>query len=134
MASARRDLTTERQFGRVVGGVLLALGGWWIWRDRFPIVREAFAATGVALVTLSFLAPGLLALPNRAWMALAEVLAFVSTRVILAVVFFGVLTPIALVRRLTGADALRRRGGARSTYWFPYSARQADVRHFQKMY
>lgn len=67
-------------------------------------------------------------------MALAGVLSFVSTRIILAVVFFLVVTPIGFIKRLMGWDPLHRRAPRHDSYWQPYSERQKNLRHYEKMF
>ena len=67
-------------------------------------------------------------------MALAEGLAFVTTRLVLGIVFFVVLTPIGLVKRATGWDPLRRRSPSQSSYWAPYPERQLVRDHYDKMF
>jgi hypothetical protein len=67
-------------------------------------------------------------------MLLAEGLSFVTTRVILALVFFLVVTPIGVVKRLMGWDPLSRRAERRASYWQPYSERQRNPRHYEKMF
>jgi ABC-type uncharacterized transport system permease subunit len=67
-------------------------------------------------------------------MGLAEGLSYVMTRVILALVFFFVVTPIGLVRKMVGGDPLNRRAARTESYWKPYLARQTDPRHYEKMY
>jgi len=67
-------------------------------------------------------------------MALAEVLSFVMTRVTLAVIFFGMVAPIGLFRRMIGGDPLGRRAARAESYWRPYPSRQNDPRHYEKMY
>jgi hypothetical protein len=52
---------------------------------------------------------------------------------VLAVVFFGVITPIGFVARLFGWDPLRRRAPAAESYWRPYGARQRDRRHYERI-
>jgi hypothetical protein len=46
------------------------------------------------------------------WMGLAKVLGFINSHIILGVVFFFLLTPLALLRKLTRKDTLqlRKRG------------------------
>jgi len=41
------------------------------------------------------------------WLGLSHVLGTVVSRVLLSIVFFAVVTPIAIVRRLVGKDALK---------------------------
>jgi hypothetical protein len=89
---------------------------------------------GALLVFFGLVFPRALVLPNKAWMALAEALSFVSTRIILAVVFFGIVTPIGFVKRLFGWDPLSRRAPASESYWRPYAERQKDPRHYEKMF
>jgi len=89
---------------------------------------------GAALVLLGAVFPRALIYPNKAWMKLAEALAFVMTRVILGIVFFFIVTPIGVTKRLFGWDPLHRRTGPSPSYWRPYSERQRDTRHYEKMY
>ena len=56
------------------------------------------------------------------------------TSVILAIVYFGVVTPIGWIRKAVGGDPLRRRAAPAGSYWFPYSDRQRDPRHYEKMF
>lgn len=130
----KRSLRAEREFGLIVGGVLLLLSLWWLYRGKFHSVSHLTIVVGPVLVLLGLLVPQTLVLPNKAWMALAEALAFVSTRIILAVVFFGTITPIGLVKRWSGWDPLDRRSAPRDSYWKPYSERQRDPRHYEKMF
>lgn len=130
----RRSFRAEREFGLIVGGVFLLLSGWWIYRGKFHSVTQITLPLGAALVLLGLVFPRALVFPNKAWMALAEVLSFVSTRVILAFVYFVIVTPIGFVKRLSGWDPLNRRAPKSESYWRPYSERQRDPRHYEKMF
>jgi saxitoxin biosynthesis operon SxtJ-like protein len=130
----KKSLRAEREFGLIVGGVLVLLSAWWMYRGKFPSVAHITLPLGAVLMLLGLVLPRMLVWPNKAWMALAGVLSFVSTRIILAFVFFLVVTPIGVVKRLSGWDPLNRRGGPSASYWRPYSARQRDPRHYEKMF
>ena len=130
----KRSFRIEREFGLVVGGVFLLLGVWWIYRGKFTSVAQVVLPLGATLILLGLILPRALIYPNKAWMKLAEVLSFVMTRIILGIVFFLVVTPIGVVKRLFGWDPLNRRGGQSATYWKPYSDRQRDPRHYEKMF
>ena len=118
----------------MVGGVFVLLGSWWLYRGKFPNAAHGVLPIGSLLVLLGLSWPRALVLPNRAWMLLAEGLSFVTTRIILAFVFFLVVTPIGLVKRLSGWDPLSRRGARSASYWKPYSERQRNPRHYEKMF
>ena len=129
-----RSLRVEREFGLIVGGVFALLGTWWLYRGKLTSVAQVLVSLGTLLVVLGIIAPRVLVYPNKAWMKLAEALSFVSTRIILAFVYFLVLTPIGLTKRAMGWDPLHRRADRIDSYWRPYSQRQRNPRHFEKMF
>src|SRR5229473_7556755 len=124
----------EREFGLIVGGVLVLLSAWWLYRGKFSTLSHVTLPIGGVLVLLGLIFPAVLVWPNKAWMTLAEVLSFVTTRIILAFVFFVIVTPIGFIKRLFGWDPLHRRAAASDSYWLPYSDRQRDPRHYEKMF
>ena len=130
----KRSLRVEREFGLVVGGVFILLGAWWLYRGKFATASHIALPLGAVLVLLGLLFPKALIYPNKYWMKMAEGMAFVMTRLILGIVFFLVVTPIGFIKRLTGWDPLNRRSGPSESYWKPYSERQRDARHYEKMY
>ena len=132
---ANRPWHKERQFGVSVGLVLLAISAWFSWRGRGPLLTAVPAVVGGLLVVFGAVYPRALVYPNRAWMALAEALSWVSTRVILGALFFLVFAPLGAWRRMRGWDPLNRRAAAdRQSFWQPYSDRQADPKHYEKMF
>ena len=130
----KRSFRAEKDFGLIVGGAFALLGTWWLYREKFAVASKFVLPLGAILVLLGLTAPRLLIYPNRAWMKLAEGMSYVSTRIILAFVFFGVLTPIGLVKKAMGWDPLHRRSKPQNSYWRPYSKRQLDQRHYEKMF
>ena len=128
----RKPFRAEKEFGLIVGGVMVLLSAWWVYRGRFQTASQVLLSLGSLLILAAFVWPRLLVWPNRAWMALAAVLSYISTRVILAFVFFFVVTPIGIVKRAMGWDPLRRRMQPGDSYWHPYRERSAE--HYEKMY
>ena len=127
-----RTFRAEKEFGLIVGGVFVLLGLWWLYRGKFTTAAYIFTVAGATLVLCGLVIPRLLTVPRKFWMKLAEGMAYVSSRIILAIVFFLVLTPIGLVKRATGWDPLQRRAVPRDSFWEPYPRR--DPRHYEKMY
>ena len=100
-----RTVPELRSFALTVGAAFMLLAALLYWRGRAP----AAAVCGVAgnLLVLAGLAiPSRLGGAYRLWMGLAERMSRVTTPVFMAVVYFGVLTPIAVVRRLVGRGTL----------------------------
>ena len=57
---------------------------------------------------------------NRAWMRFGALLHHIVSPVVLGLIYFAVFTPVALVMRLAGRDAMARRfEPARPSYWLP---------------
>ncbi len=131
---SKLSFRAEREFGLIVGGAFTLLGTWWLYRGKFAVAADIVLPLGITLVVLGLLVPRVLVYPNRVWMKLAQGMSYVSTRVILAFVFFGVLTPIGLIKKAMGWDPLNRRAARENSYWRPYSKRQLDPRHYEKMF
>lgn len=129
-----RSFRAQREFGLLVGAILAAFGVWWTYREKFAAVRPWFLGVGGLLILLGAAWPRSLVVPYRGWMGLAEVLSKIVTTLVLGVVFFFIVTPIGLFKRMTGWDPLERRAPRRASYWKPYDARQHDPKHFEKMF
>ena len=107
-----------RRFGFVVAGAFGTLGAVSLWRGR-P-AAPYLAGIAAALFAAAVIAPAWLRPIERVWMVVGERLAMISTRVILTVTFFLVITPLAVIRRLTGDDPLALRfDPAKESYWTP---------------
>jgi len=130
----KKSWRVEREFGLVVGGMFLLLSGWWLYRGKFHTVTQVTLPLGAILLLLGIAFPRALVYPNKAWMKLAEGLSYVSTRIILAFVYFFVITPIGVIKRMTGWDPLNRRAARSDSYWRDYSERQRNPRHYEKMF
>lgn len=111
--SGRKEL---RSFGLVMGVAFGLLAAFLFWKARpsWPALAGLsafFFAFGLAL-------PKTLRPVQKAWMTLALLMGFVMTRVILSALYYGVVTPIGFVLRLTGKRPLERGPDAAArTYW-----------------
>ncbi len=90
---------------------------------------------GAGLAALGTLAPPLVKPLYYAWMTMALALGYVMTRVLLTIFFFVVLTPVALVFRLIGRDALHRKlDRDAQSYWIPKQYLIEDRSRFEKFF
>ncbi len=96
-----------RIFGLFVGSVFLVIGLWPLIRhDEGP--RVWAICLGGGLVGLGGAFPWILKPVYAVWMKLGHLVGLINTRIILGIVFFGLITPIGLAMRLFGWDAMRR--------------------------
>jgi hypothetical protein len=75
----------------------------------------------------------MLAPVHRAWMAAAAALSKVTTPLFLAVVYFGVLTPIGVLRRVFGEGRLapRPRG---DSFWLDRNGARQEREHMERQF
>ena len=102
--SSSATIKQIRQFGLLVGIVLVAVGSWQLYRQIYPIVRIVLWSIGAFLFSGGLLWPQVLKPLYVLWMLLAHVLSWVNTRIILGVIFYLIFTPIALVMRIVHRD------------------------------
>jgi hypothetical protein len=121
-----------RSFGLTVGGIFAVIGLW-------PAVVHWSAPRSWAMVlALLLIGPALvysriLYWPHKGWMLVCHVLGSVNTRIILGFIFFAVVTPIGIVRRLLGKDPMgRNTQPALDSYRVPRTPRPAS--HLTKQY
>ena len=117
---ARLSRAEGRRFGLVVGAAFVLLGAVCLWRGR-PLAAQLFGLVGGTLLVLGAVLPTVLLPVRRAWMAMALVISKVTTPILLGVMYFGVITPLGVVRRLLGRDPIRARRSDRS-FWVDRSS------------
>jgi hypothetical protein len=128
--STKKEL---RNFGLVVGGVLIAIGAFLFWKER-P-AHPYFLIVGAVLVVLGLILPAILKPLQKVWMGFAVVMGFFMTRVILTILYFLVLTPLGLVARLTGKRFLELRPDkAKKSYWNKREAKPFDKKEYERQF
>lgn len=113
--------------------VILGLIGvvfWWKSSPGAAYVLWVFAAVfGLAGV----IAPTSLGPVYRPWMVFAEKLAWLNTRLLLAITFYLVITPIGALKRVFGGDSMARRKRPGS-YWVKPRASARGAKHFNNQF
>jgi hypothetical protein len=94
-----------RQFGLLVGGVFAIIGLWPLVLREEPVRLWAVVPGGL-LIVLGAILPQVLVPIHTGWMWGGHVLGWVNTRIILSIVFYGLVTPFGIVFRLMGKDTM----------------------------
>ena len=107
---------SERAFGIVFAAVFASIGFWPLLAGSGP-AWWALALAALFAVA-AFLAPGALKPLNRLWFRFGMLLHRIVSPLVMGLLFFATVTPIALLMRLAGKDPLRLKfdRGAKS-YW-----------------
>ena len=113
-----------RRFGLEIG-IVAAIAGVLLVRRQHPALGVACLVLSAVLIACAWARPSALDPVARRWLAFATALARVSTPVVLAMLYFVVVTPMAILRRTFGKSPFRRDPGAAS-YWVTPTRRTAE--------
>ena len=111
-----KSQSSNRSFGLLFFIVFIAVGLW-------PIIKGEEANIYLILISLFFLIFGLinskiLSPFNKAWIKFGEILGLIIAPIIMALVYFIILTPISLIVRMFGKDLLGLKFlKKQDTYW-----------------
>ena len=107
---------SDRSFGLTFGAVFMIIALLPL-RHHLP-VRWWAVALAVAFAFAAIMAPSLLGPLNRLWARFGDLLHKVTTPLVMGLLFFGALTPVASILRLMGKDPLLlKRDSKRTSYW-----------------
>ena len=98
-----------RKFGLLSSAIVMVLFGLaipWLFSLNFPRWPWIFAAL---LGSWALLLPATLQPVYIAWMKFGDIMNWVNTRIILGIVFYGMILPFGLVMRLFGNDPMKRK-------------------------
>lgn len=126
------SVSTLRQFAMLWFICFSALAGW----QAMPHGPKSgtFILGGVALVgVVGWMWPALLKPIFVGWLILVFPIAWVVSHTVLALLFFGLFTPLACIFRLVSRDVLARAKPAGATYWTVKPA-ATDLRQYLRQF
>ena len=118
-----------RKFAFPVGAAFLVLAAFAYWRHPPAVTWTVLSSLGGLLLVAGVAVPAQLGPVYRGWMGFAKLLSKVTTPIFMGIVYYLVVTPIALGMRLFGRQPMRHKeqdGG----YWrVPPSGGRSDMTH-----
>ena len=111
-----KSQSSNRSFGLLFFIVFIVVGLW-------PVIKGETANIYLILISLFFLIFGLinskiLSPFNKAWIKFGEILGLIIAPIIMALVYFIILTPISIIVRMLGKDLLGLKFlKKQDTYW-----------------
>ena len=94
-----------RNFGITIGIILITIAVLLLWKEKQ--FYEIFIAVGTLLCLTGFILPMILKPLFIAWMTFAIILGWIMTRLILSLVYYGIMTPIGVLLRTLGKKFLK---------------------------
>ncbi len=110
------ELPSNRTFGLFFAGIFAAFGGYKYLNDSNTIAAIS-AAFSVGFLGVTYLARDLLTPLNRLWMRFGLLLSKIISPIVLGILFFGMITPVALLTRVFGRDELQLKKTGAKSHW-----------------
>ncbi len=107
--------SSDKNFG-VIFSVFFFLIGLWPLLSLNPI-RVWSICLAIIFLVLSFFRPNILRPLNNSWVKLGEILGKIIAPIIMALIFFTILTPISFLVRILGKDLLKLKFSKKNSYW-----------------
>jgi len=129
---AQEEKKKVRQFGWVgfVFFLAIALLSWW--RDH-ETARNIFGGLSAFFVFFTLVSPVFMRIVYRGWMAVIGVIAWINRTILLSFVFFCIITPYAIVMRITKRDFMQNRLDlSAQSYWIPREGSPPDKASYEK--
>jgi Saxitoxin biosynthesis operon protein SxtJ len=128
--SSKKDL---RKFGITIGSALVVFAVVFYFLGKSYYLY--FGSAGLVLIAAGILFPVILKPLNKIWMSLAVVLGWLSSRIILTIVFYLVLTPISIIAKISGKKFLDLKYKPEAdTYWIKRVIIKPDRTSYEKQY
>lgn len=123
-----------RQFGLICLMMLTGIGLLLAWRFGVPrAVVIGLSAAGLVLFVLGLISPKLIWPFYAGLMIVSYPIGWVISHLVMILFFFGIITPVAMVFRLLGRDALHCRPDKDAkSYWVPCDRPDSVKRYFRQ--
>lgn len=127
-----------RDFGLVmlfVPGILIPVILSWLADWSIPLSAALISGTGIFLFLFAMIRPMALRGVYKAWMLLAFLLALLTTKITISLVYFLVMTPIGLYRQFKKKDPLAMKPDAgQQSYWVTRKKPHTEPSSYEKQY
>ena len=107
--------SSEKSFGILFSILFLLIGFWPLL--KLAEIRVWSILLALIFLILAFFKSELLKPFNNTWIKLGEVLGKIISPIIMALVFFTIVTPISFLVRALGKDLLMLKFSKNSSYW-----------------
>ncbi|MEM7302344.1 MAG: hypothetical protein AAF468_14775 [Pseudomonadota bacterium] len=107
---------SDRKFGYFFS-VLMLLVGWFFYGDGQGVLVHVPFGLALFFFASASIYPSILAPLNASWMKLGYVLARIVNPIVMGIIFFGIITPLAVIVRTFGRDELRLKPQSGPSHW-----------------
>lgn len=124
-------LPSNKKFGFFFSTVFLIVATYFFFIERQTVASILFCIALVFVITTVFKAESLMPL-NKLWIKFGILLGMIISPIVLAFIFFGLITPYGIFMRLIGRDELRLKRKTNKSYWIHRSKRLLETNFKQQ--
>ena len=133
ISNIRKDNKAIRDFGFLIGLILLIIAGILFYKEREPYLL--FIILGITSIGLGLGLPIVIKPLYLVWMNFAVLLGWFMTRLILGLLFYIIVSPISLILRLFGKEFLELKiKSPNSSYWNHIDNDKVSHHHLEKQF
>ena len=125
---------SDRSFGVMFAIIFGLLAVVFRLRSKPELQQLIFALLSAATFLITFTKPSILAPFNRWWMKFSLLLARIVSPIVLGVLFFVLISPLATVLRLFGRDELKLKNTGKSSHWHDRNSSGYSLESFRNQY
>ena len=127
------DKSDWKKFGMTMGIILAVIGFYLLWKKNN--YAQYVLILAAAFFILGLVIPLALKPVYKAWMALSVIMGFIMTKVIMAIIFYLIVTPIGLVASLTGKKFLDMTIDKKAkSYWIARETLRKEKSDYEKQF
>ena len=120
-------------FGAMLAVFLGVVGAVVYWRFDARGVAYGLWSLGLGIAIVYYAVPTIRRPIYLGWIYAAYPIGWTISHLLLAVIYYGLLTPIGLIMRLSGRDLMQRRFDPKAkSYWIPRRNVQDPTRYFKQ--
>lgn len=132
--SAEQKLPSERRFGTLFSFVFLCITSYGFVKDwSKPLLGLTFIICAIFMI-LALSKPQFLAPLNHAWFQIGLMLGKIVSPIVLGLIFFILISPIAWAVRFFGRDELRLMKRPVNSYWIDRNPKGPEADSFKNQF
>ena len=120
------DLPSNKKFGFFFSLILLALYLYLLFFNNLNYYQ--ILALSLILVFISIFSPNILTKANFLWFKFGLVLSKLFSPIILSVIFFIIITPVAIFMKIINRDLLKLKKKNEKSYWEKYENKNINMK------
>jgi len=133
-ANSSQNLPSDRSFGLLISAVLFGLSIFAFIKSWSLSILIFLMLLSVPFGVVAIISPVKLRFANRIWFRFGYALGSIVSPLMLGLIYFGLITPVALISRFFGRDELSLKLRPGKSYWICCNSCRLDLESFKQQF